>query len=356
MRRRPLLLIQPTSLAGLGRSPARILLGTLLALVLVMLMMGGVAALDLTDRLVFDETLVARVRHGGTFYAMAADTLRGEGSPLRPALFFPVPTLPMIAAMVPSFLLIAALWLLAAATVAAWSARLAPLWIGLPGRAVALVLLIAGVASAVRADLVVVPEMWAGLLIALSLAIRRSDRWLEAAALGLAAALLHGIAALYLIVMAAWAWRDRRRRETVGWVLAIVALLPVLALHGQAAAAVVGPLDTATTFWTAMVNPVDALGTLAGMTYAAALPAGVGAVCVLLSLIGWTTWRDDAARRVAATLVVFLAVVIAGGSAAAALLVAPVALLGLGFVPDLLRDLTTVALDRRRITVTRMVR
>ncbi|MBJ6122017.1 hypothetical protein [Sphingomonas mollis] len=356
MRRRPLLLIQPTSLAGLGRSPARILLGTLLALVLVILMMGGITALDLTDRLVFDETLVERVRHGGTFYSMAADTLRGEGSPLRPALFFPVPTLPMIAAMVPTFLLIAALWILAAATVAAWSARLAPLWIGLPGRAVTLALLIAGVASAVRADLAVMPEVWAGLLIALSLAVRHPGRWLEAAALGLAAALLHGVAALYLIVMAAWAWRDHGRREAIGWVLAIAALLPVLALHGQAAAAVVGPLDTATMFWQAMVNPVNALGTLAAMTYAAALPAGVGAVLVLVSLIGWTTWRDDAARRVATTLVVFIAVVIVGGSAATALLVAPVALLGLAFVPDLLRELMTVALDRRRITVTRMFR
>ncbi|KQU55942.1 hypothetical protein ASG67_07585 [Sphingomonas sp. Leaf339] len=356
MRRRPLLLIQPTSLTGLGRLQARILLGVLIVLVLGMVLMGGVAALDLTDRLVFDETLVERVRHGGTFYSMAAETLRGGGLPLRPALFFPVPTLPMIAAMVPPFLLVAALWLLAAAAVAAWSARLAPLLIGRPGRAVALVLLIAGVSSAVRTDLAVMPEVWAGLLIALSLAIRRPGRWLEAVALGLAAALLHGIAALYLIVMAGWAWRDHGRREAIGWVLAIVALLPVLALHGQAAAAVVGPLDAATVFWTAVVNPVDALGTLAAMTYAAALPAGVGAVLVLVSLIGWATWRDDVARRVATTLVVFLAAIISGGSTAAALLVAPVALLGLAFVPDLLRDLATVALDRRRITVTRLVR
>ena len=39
-----------------------------------------------------------------------------------------------------------------------------------------------------------------------------------------------------------------------------------------------------------------------------------------------------------------------------ALLVAPVFLVGLVFVPDALRDLVRQALDRRRITVTRIAR
>ena len=38
------------------------------------------------------------------------------------------------------------------------------------------------------------------------------------------------------------------------------------------------------------------------------------------------------------------------------LLVAPVLLVGLAFVPDALRDLLAAALDKRRITVKRVVR
>jgi len=38
------------------------------------------------------------------------------------------------------------------------------------------------------------------------------------------------------------------------------------------------------------------------------------------------------------------------------LMVAPLSLIGLAFVPDALRDLFRQALDRRRITVTKVVR
>lgn len=354
---RPLLLVQPTRAAVLSRGPARVVLAVVVAVVLGLLLLAGdVVAPDLTERLVLDDTLVERLRHGGTFYALVADSLRSAGVALRPALFFPVPTLPVIAAAVPAMVVVAMLWVLAAAAVATWQMRLAPIMAGRAGRAVTLVLLIAGAGAAVRIDLAVMPEVWSGLFIALSLAIRRQGRWIEAAALGLAAALLHPAAALYLVVMAVMASRDGERREAGGWAIAATLLVPVLAFHGFAAALVVGPLDAAAAAWSTPIGPLAALAGIGAVTHAALLPTGVTVAAAVLAIIGWGVWADPLARRAGTTLVAFVMLLVVGGNAATALLVAPIALVGLVFVPDAMRELLATALDRRRITVTRLVR
>ena len=78
-------------------------------------------------------------------------------------------------------------------------------------------------------------------------------------------------------------------------------------------------------------------------------------------MFGWASWNDPLGLRMALTLAGYAAVIglfARGDNFYWVLLVAPVFLAGLAFVPDGLRDLAraATALDKRRITVTRVTR
>jgi hypothetical protein len=353
-RPRPLLLAVPTRAAGLPRLPAPLWLAAILVATLALLVTAA-PAIQADTVLVRDAGLVERLRHGDDFYSVAADTLRSGGESLRPAIAFPLPAIPVIVATLPPIVAVAMMILLAAVVAMAWQARLAALCSGAAGQVALLVLLIAGLMPAGRPELTTVPETWAGLLIALSLARRRPGRWMEAAGFGLAAALMTGAAAFYPIVMAACAWREGYGREATGWVVTMLLLVVVLAFHLHGVTGVLHPLDIAG-------DPIGAAGwsagfaTVAAATAAMLLPASIGAVLVLLAAIGWAAWRDPLAIRVGATIGTVLLILATGVPAMGGLLVAPVALVGLVFLPDLLRDLIAAALDNRRITVRRSVR
>ena len=356
---RPLLLAVPTRAAALSRAstrswPALILLGLILLAAIIVLATAA-PPIDATAVLIRDVGLVERLRYDGPFYQLAADTLRSGGESLRPALAFPLPGLPVIVAGLPPIVAVAMMIGLAAVVAMAWQVRLARLCGGTAGQIALLVLLIAGLVPAGQPDLTAVPETWAGLLIALSLACRRPGRWIEAAGFGLAAALMTGVAALYLLIMTALAWREGHAREAAGWSGTLLILVVVLAFHLHGVAGVLHPLDAVGTLaggagWSA------GFATVAGTTAAILLPFPVGAMLVMLAAIGWTAWRDPLAIRAGAMIVAILVTLATGMPAMGGLLVAPIALVGLVFVPDLLRDLVAAAFDNRRITVRRSVR
>jgi hypothetical protein len=351
---RPLLLAGATRAAALPWRAARWWLAAILVAVILLLTMAAPPA-DGTAVLIRDGAIVGQLRHGGGFYPLAADTLRSGGEALRPALAFPLPALPMIVAHLPPLLAIAVLVGLAAGVAMAWQARLMPLCRGSLGQIMVLILLIAGLGSAARPDLIAAPETWAGLLIALSLASRRPGHAVEAIALGFAAASLAGIAAIYLLLMALLAWRDGHGRETAGWAFALLLLGVVFGFHVHAVTAVVRPLDAAA----AMAQDTGwstGLSTIAAATGASLLPVSIGAALVGLATIGWAAWRDPLAIRASATILMIALLLMTGVPAMGGLLVAPIAFVGLVFIPDLLRDLAAAALDNRRITVRRTVR
>ena len=103
-------------------------------------------------------------------------------------------------------------------------------------------LLAGGMGAFVQTELAAFHEVWAGLLIALSLAVRRDDRWVEAVAIGTAAMLIREIAALYVIVMLVIAVLEGRRREAIGWGLGLALLGVAVIAHAYAVAQVVRPV------------------------------------------------------------------------------------------------------------------
>jgi len=305
------------------------------------------------------EAIVDGVRHGGNYYQVTAEALRAGDYPLRPFVTFRLPTLAVAQAALPERAVVAMLWVLAAAVFVAWYARLTPAFARAPPRLIAMALLAGGMMAFVQPELAHFHEVWAGLLVALSLALRRPGRWIEAAAFGLAAVLIRETAALYIGVMAVVALAEGERREAAGWALVAVVLAVAVALHAHAVAQVVRPLDPASPGWSGMLGFGFFVRTMSVSTALALAPLWLAAPLVALSLAGWASWREPLGLRVFGTLAAYTLLLSLFGRTDTfywGLLVAPVLLVGVAFALDGMRDLFGGALDRRRITVTRMVR
>ncbi|UYY58540.1 hypothetical protein [Sphingomonas sp. S2-65] len=369
----------PTRFAALSRSRARI--GLALLPVLLLLCLSALfaaqppsAGMSATGEptssadeapahdsdVVLYEKIVAGVRSdAGDYYTVATDAMRAGRYPLRPFVTVRMPALATVQAALPDWGPSLLLVLLAAVTAAAWGLRLGEVLPGWAPRAAASVLLLGSMLALLQPALWALHDLWAGLLIALSLALRRPGRWMEAVALALAAMLIRETAALYVVVMAALAWRDGARAEARGWVAALLLFGLALAAHAHAVMGATSPLDAILPGWTGLLGAGFFVKAVTLSTVLQFLPLWGGALLVGLILFGWASWADPLGHR-------FLVVLIAYGALIGvfarpenfywALIVAPLFLVGLVFVPDGLRDLVARALDKRRITVTRVTR
>ena len=351
----PFWLTTTSRLAGLSQRTARI---GLAVFALLLASLSAVTLLPGQADTGFNAGVVDGVRHGGNYYAVAADALRGGGYPLKPVFAFALPTLTVVQAHLPPALVTALLYALAGAVAMAWHARLVPALATVAARTTATALLLLALLPMLRTGLLVVPDVWAGLFVALSLALRRPGQWLDAVALALAAALIRETAILYLLIMAVFAWAEGARREPLGWALAILIFLLAYVAHAHAVSEVVRPLDAAADPF-ALAGLGLFVGAAAGSTVLALLPLWIAAPVVAVALFGWAAWNDPAGLRalaVFAGLAILIDVFGRNDTPHWALLSAPLLLPGLVFAVEGVRDLIAAARDGRRITVTRIIR
>ena len=366
----PIWLAQPSRFAGLSTRGGRaglILLALLLLATLLALGTPGPPpvshdpakhAEDRADVMLYDS-IVQNMRSGGHYYPVAAAAQRTGNYPLKPFVTFRLPTLAEVQATLPPAAVTAMLYALVAATALAWYRRLAPTFVRPVPRVIAMALLAGGMMAFVQSELVYFHEIWAGLLISLSLALRRPGRWLPSVAFGLAAVLVRETAGPYLALMAFFAILEGNRREAFGWLVAIGVLALVLVAHAHAVAQVVRPLDPASPGWAGMLGFGFFVKTMAISTALDLAPMWLAAPLVGLALFGWAAWRDALGLRMLTLLAGYALVLAVFGRTDTfywGLLVAPAILIGLAFVPDGLRDLIASARDERRITVRRVVR
>ncbi|WP_267388265.1 hypothetical protein [Sphingomonas sp. GC_Shp_3] len=361
----PLWLTAPSRFAQVTRGRARAVLAALALLVAASFLALGVVApagapadpsqADLT----LYQTIVDGVRAGGDYYSVAARSLRAGDYPLKPFVAFRLPTLAVIEAALPNGAVPILLDLLALGVFAAWWLRLRPAFARRVPLVVALLLLAGGMAAFVQSDLIAFHEIWAGLLIALALALRRPDRWVEAVAFGMMAMLIRETAALFVGIMAVLAFAQGCRREAAGWAVSLGVLVVVVALHAHAVSEVVHATDAASPGWSGMLGFGFFVQAMAASTALTMLPLALAAPLVALALAGWAAWQSELGLRVTATMsgyAVLIALFARADTFYWGLMIAPTLLVGLAFAPDGLRDLVRVAAARRRITVTRVVR
>jgi hypothetical protein len=239
--------------AGLKARSALALIAALAGLILIGLAGGarppaasrsGPADLALYQRIIDD------VRSGQSYYAAAVREQRAGAYPLRPFLAVRPPTLALALAALPSDAARRlSISFLALAVLLAWGWRFARLWRGPTQVAAALVVLCTGVAPSLAGPSYALHECWAGLLIALSLALRRPGRWIASLTVGLAAVSVRELAAPYLLVMAVLAWRDGKRGECAAWSAGLLAFLAGMAFHAAAVQPLLRPGDLASPGW-----------------------------------------------------------------------------------------------------------
>jgi hypothetical protein len=120
-----------------------------------------------------------------------------------------------------------------------------------------------------------------------------------------------------------------------------------------------GPLDPASPGWAGFQGFGLFVKALTLATALQLLPLWAGALVAGLALLGWLAWDDPVATRMAAMLggyALLLSLFARLDTFYWGLMAAPVFLAGLVFLPDGVRDLARQALDRRRVTVTRVAR
>ena len=364
----PLWLAMPSRFAGLSRSQARWALALLVLLLGATLLALAVPAPagapeDGTGEVQTDvalyDSIVSAIRGGGDYYGVAAKELRRGGYPLKPFITFRLPALAVIQAHISPMVIQAVLFALIAATAGAWFVRFRAAFVRKPPLVFAMLLLAGGMVVFIQRGLIGFHEIWAGMLIALSLSLRRDDRWTTAVAIGLIAMLIRETALVYVAIMGILAFAEGHRREALGWGATILMLAVVLGFHAHAVADVVRPTDPVSSGWMGLLGFGFFVKTMMLSTALAVVPAVLAALLVGLALFGWACWADPVALRVLTVFCGYAALLGLFGRPDTfywGLMIAPLLLVGLAFAPDGLRDLVARARDRRRIIVTRLVR
>ncbi|KQN93490.1 hypothetical protein ASE95_00585 [Sphingomonas sp. Leaf231] len=332
----------PSRVAGLGRRDARLVLTGWTVLLIVAAIIASSAP---TMPEFLHDAIVAAIRHGGEFYESTRDLLRTEPDAYA-AMALPAP-LAVIEAALPRG---ATMGLIAAAlTALLWTGglRLGGLFARASGVVMVVSLLAGGIVATAGLWMTAPHAGAAATLSAIAIVARRHDRYVAASAIACSAALLDPAALVTIVVMGVSALIDGSRREAGAWLGALTVASSIFVLHLNALQGVV-----------LSDHAVGAEGNALARLVGAAFPtfgAPIAAPLLLMSAIGWTSIGDTIGVRVMAVMIGGVALDGIMGLRCATL-IAPLAAPGLALAAGSIGELARAALDRRRITVTRVTR
>jgi hypothetical protein len=338
------------------RWAARLLLATLAVLVVVATVPGSVspqparAAAEHRSDVGLYRAIVNRVAQGEDYYAAAAAEQRANGYPTAPAVAFrePAETLLLVALQTDLARHAALLGVAIAATAALWFA-LGRMDLTPATRRWALLLTLTGMAVCLAQNAPYMHETWAGLLITLSLALRRPERWALSVCVALAACLVRELALPFLFVMLAFAAHERRWRESLAWLGAIAVFGGVFAIHCGLAGAQHRVGDLSSGGWLKFNGLSFVVATLRWNAVLALAPGWMLIAVASVSAVGLAGCRSGLASRGALTLIGYIiafAVVGRPDNQYWGILYAPLVPLGLALAPRALKELAVRALTK----------
>ena len=298
-------------------------------------------ASQMTDLALY-RSLLAQVLAGRDYYAAAIEAQRKGNYPVRPFFTVRLPTLTwLIAALSPLGAQVLML-LLVAATIMAWAGHLVYSFSPRHVRIGGIILLPLGFITAMIEPGIWFTEIWAGVLISLSLAPRRPGRWWPSIAAALAAVLIRELALPYLLAMGILAALTGQRREAIGWGIAIGVFAVAVAAHAHVVLALTLPDDPLSPGWSGHGGWALFMSFCLQMTMLTALPAMLVAVLLPFSFFGWAAWNSPVALRAFVTLsgyTLLIALFARPNNCYWILMVSPILCLGLLFAPLALADL-----------------
>ena len=288
-----------------------------------------------TDLLLYDR-IAERVGAGENYYRVAVEEQRARDFPVRPGLAVRLPTLALISGMLGPWGMGGLAVLLGLGTLAAWFWRLEHERGGSDYRVYVLLLLVIGMAGGFKPQYLALHEVWAGVLLALALALHRRGRWLGSFIAAGLALFLRELALPFVLLMGALAFFRGDRREGMAWCGLVLVFALCLALHLAHVAQVTGPADPLSPSWFALRGMGGWTSNVILSSPLYLLPGWLAAPLVLLPLLGWAGWKTD--LGLAGFLLCLgygAAFMIAGRDANFywALVVMPVWFIGLAFLP-----------------------
>ena len=317
---------------------------------------GGAPANDVErprdpDLAVYDG-VIARIGQGESYYTAAAAEHRKGNYPLRPGVAVRLPTLAYLEMWLGDTgrgsgqLVLGEMAAALALTMGvfwAWWRRLG----AEPGtadvRRIAAALILVGASLGLNRHFFVLHELWAGMLLALSLGLHRPGRkWLGAVLAAALALAIREHTLPYVGLMGAMALYRRDWREAAAWGTLIGLFVAGLAWHMHLVSLQTLPGDPIGPSWLALRGLSGWLSNVVLSSNLRFLPHFIAGPLVMLMMLGWAGWKSPLGAT--ATLLYFgygAAFMIAGrpDNYYWGAMVAPAMLAGLAFTPMALRSL-----------------
>jgi hypothetical protein len=289
------------------------------------------------------RAIVERVRAGEGYYDAAGTELRARRYPTGSIFNWRTPLYAWVVGKVPE-----PLW----AQILLWLPAIATLLLaytevqreaGMQWGVASLLLLASALSWTVIGEVYLFTELWAGVLIALSVFLYGQGNWPLGLAAGLLALFFRELALLYgllALLLAVW---ERRHREVIAWIAGLALYGVYLILHGLQVTERITIADRVHAGgWIQFGGLPFVIGTCQINLVLINLPGWVSAVCLPLSLLGWAGWRGATGWRggltVAGYVVAFLVVGNPAFNCYWGLMYAPLFAFGLLGAPVALRD------------------
>jgi hypothetical protein len=170
------------------------------------------------------------------------------------------------------------------------------------------VLLLTGPLLFIALDrLYVMPVLWAGVFIALSLCAYGIDRPAWGVFFGILAVFFRELALPYAMVAVAIAAWNRRRRELLFWFLGLTAWTAFYGLHAWNVTAIIPPNSHAHAHGWLQCGGLEFLFDMVQINaYLINLPHWAGALYFVAALVGFASWNTPLGRRMTFTACIFL--------------------------------------------------
>jgi hypothetical protein len=251
---------------------------------------------------------IERIRGGEGYYEAAAAQLRARGYPTKSVFNWRTPATMWLIAALPRPEM--AKWILGTL---AGAAMLGAFFViaregSLVEAALAVLLLSGAFMYAVLGEAYVMPVLWAGVLIGLSLVLYGLERPKLAAVVGLAALFARELSGPYCVVAALLAARRRRWPEVAIWGAGFVAYAAFFMVHLANVRAMQTPSDLAHDgTWLQLGGAAFVIALAQVNAYLIVAPLALSAIYVVAALAGAAAWKSPFGERVGITLAVYVA-------------------------------------------------
>src|SRR5262249_32969223 len=288
------------------------------------------------------RAIITRVHNGENYYNAAGAELRAQGYPTGSLFNWRPPLYAWLIGRLPSPVWAQAILGLFALVTLIWAFRAIHRESGPAGAIAAALLMVGAFYWCLDGEAYLAQELWAGVLIAFSVAAYGLGRWPWGVAAGVAALFLRELALPYCLLTVVLAWRDRRRLEAAIWVGGFALYGLFLAYHGMEVARRMSPADRLPASWIQFGGVPFVLSTCRMNEWLFKLPTWITAIYLWLALVGFTGWSSSIGVRSALTATGYMAAFAVVGQRFNeywGLLYAPLLPFGIVWAPAAFRDL-----------------